>query len=158
MGETETATARREMAARRRAQAFRMRREGATFEAIATRLGVTRQSAQRMVARELRASAAEESADDRRRLHAEALMDVWRALHARAAAGEVEAIDRFLRVEERLAALLGLDRRDAGAPDVRLLVADGGPARAADEGPRRFRRGDAEGAGGLDALDPFEGR
>lgn len=33
-----------------------------------------------MAARELRASAAEEAADDRRRLHAEALMDIWRAL------------------------------------------------------------------------------
>jgi len=157
VSETETATARREMAARRRAQAFRMRREGATFEAIASRLGVTRRSAQRMVARELRASAAEDAADDRRRLHAEALMDIWRALQARAAAGEVEAIDRFLRVEERLAALLGLDRREAGGPDVRLLVTDGGRG-PADERPRRFRRGGAEDAGGPGALDPFEER
>jgi hypothetical protein len=116
------ATLRREIAARRRAQAFQMRREGLTTDAIASRLGVTPRSVDRMVSRELRATVAEADLAERRQLHAEALMDIWRALYGRAKQGELEAIDRFLRVEERLAELLGLHA--VGADDDEVPSAD----------------------------------
>ena len=61
-----------------------------------------------MVSRELRTTVAGADLAERRQLHAEALMDIWRTLYARAKQGELDAIDRFLRVEERLAELLGL--------------------------------------------------
>lgn len=116
MAENDESIIRREMAARRRAQAFQMRREGLTPDAIAARMGVTPRSVQSMVTRELRTTVSEADREERRQLHAEALMDIWRALYSRAADGELEAIDRFLRVEERLAAVLGL--YETGAAEV----------------------------------------
>jgi len=139
------AAVRREIAARRRAQVFQMRREGASLESIATRLGVSRASVRKMVAREVAAVASESQPDERRMVHAEALMDIWRALYGPASAGDLAAIDRFLRVEERLSRLLGLDRQpqDAGGEQaVRIVVGAEGeePVPEEDASPRRFRR------------------
>ena len=103
------ATARREATARLRAKAFEMRREGASFDTISTRLGITRAAARKLVSRELKSLAAEAEPEERRMLHAEVLMEIWRGLYEPAVAGDPAAIDRFLRVEERLARLLGLD-------------------------------------------------
>ena len=41
-------------------------------------------------------------------------MDLWRVLYGPATAGDIDAIDRFLRVEARIASLLGLDRPVGG--------------------------------------------
>lgn len=133
---------RREAAARTRAKAYRMRREGAAFETIGSRLGVTRSAARRLVEREVRQLAAEADVEERRMLHADALMELWRTLYAPAVSGDIPAIDRFLRVEERISRLLGLDRRPDGVGEdspVQILVGQtDGPA---DEGePARPRR------------------
>lgn len=140
MSDRDQAAIRREIAARRRAQAFQMRREGASFEAIGNRIGVTRSQAHKMVTREVRLLAGETDVEEHRQLHVEALMDLWRAFHGAAAEGDVAAADRFLRVEERLSRLLGLDH--AAAPDAEPPPP---PATAAtpDAGAdrrRRFRR------------------
>jgi hypothetical protein len=124
------ATARREATARLRAKAFDMRREGASFDTISSRLGITRAAARKLVSRELKTLAAEAEPEERRLLHAEVLMEIWRGLYEPAVAGDPAAIDRFLRVEERLARLLGLD----AAPD--------GPAPA--RGRRRERAPERE--------------
>jgi hypothetical protein len=129
MAEPDPAAVRREIAARRRAQAFQMRREGATMDAIAARLGVSRSTVRRMIAREVSALSAEMQPDERRVVHAEALMDLWRVLHPSASQGDMAAIDRFLRVEERLSRLLGLDRGSddsAGEQALRILVGPDG--------------------------------
>ena len=135
---------RREIAARRRAQVFQMRREGATLESIATRLGVSRAAVRKMVAREVTALASEMQPEERRVVHAEALMDVWRVLHGPASQGDLAAIDRFLRVEERLSRLLGLDRQPeeaSGEAAVRIVVgSEGDETPSEEESPRRFRR------------------
>ena len=64
----------------------------------------------KLVQKEVRLLAGESDTEERRLLHAEALMDLWRVLYGPATAGDIDAIDRFLRVEERIASLLGLDR------------------------------------------------
>jgi hypothetical protein len=104
------ASVRRETNARMRASAFQMRREGAAFDSIGSRLGVNRGAARKLVQKEVRLLAGEADTEERRLLHAEALMDLWRVLYGPATAGDIDAIDRFLRVEERIASLLGLDR------------------------------------------------
>jgi hypothetical protein len=140
----DAAAVRREIAARRRAQVFQMRREGAGVDSIATRLGVTRGAVRKMIAREVAALASESQPDERRMVHAEALMDIWRTLYGPATEGDLAAIDRFLRVEERLSRLLGLDRQaeDAsGEQAVRIVVgAEGEETPDEDSSARRFRR------------------
>jgi hypothetical protein len=97
-----------------RAAAFQMRREGAAFDSIGSRLGVNRGAARKLVQKEVRLLAGESDTEERRLLHAEALMDLWRVLYGPATAGDSDAIDRFLRVEQRIASLLGLDRPVGG--------------------------------------------
>src|SRR3954469_24908036 len=125
MAEPDPAAVRREIAARRRAQGFQMRREGPTLGAIAARLGVSRATARRMISREVSTLSTEMQPEERRIVHAEALMDLWRVLHTPASQGDMPSIDRFLRVEERLSRLLGLDRgadESAGEQALRILV------------------------------------
>ena len=97
-----------------RAAAFQMRREGAPFDSIGSRLGVNRGAARKLVQKEVRLLAGESDTEERRLVHAEALMDLWRVLYGPATAGDIDAIDRFLRVEERISSLLGLDRPTGG--------------------------------------------
>jgi DNA-binding transcriptional regulator LsrR (DeoR family) len=162
MAEPDAAAVRREIAARRRAQAFQMRREGATMDAIAARLNVSRSTVRRMIAREVTALSAEMQPDERRVVHVEALMDLWKVLHPAATQGDMAAIDRFLRVEERLSRLLGLDRRPDDAINeqaLRILVgSDGEEAseEAAAPPARRFTREPA-GVAADDAWDTGDG-
>jgi hypothetical protein len=140
MAEPDAAAVRREIAARRRAQVLQLRREGATLDAIATRLGVPRSTVRRMLAREVATLSAEMQPDERRMVHADALMDIWRALHGPASKGDMAAIDRFLRVEERLSRLLGLDRRPqnpAGEQAPRIAVGQEDEEPAEEHAPRR---------------------
>jgi hypothetical protein len=117
MAGTDEAGARREAAARLRAKALKMRREGASLESIGTRLGVTRSTARRLVARELSALSTESGIEERRLLHADVLMELWRSLYPAAVNGDPAAVDRFLRVEERISRLLGLDLQPKGNGD-----------------------------------------
>ena len=81
------ASVRREASARMRAAAFQMRREGAPFDSIGARLGVNRGAARKLVQKEVRLLAGESDTEERRLLHAEALMDLWRVLYGPATAG-----------------------------------------------------------------------
>ncbi|MGD9573496.1 MAG: hypothetical protein AB7V62_16585 [Thermoleophilia bacterium] len=100
-----------------------MSRSGESLDSIAGRLGVNRSTARKMVSREARAFIDEAQTDDRRMVHVEALMELWRALYTPATSGDLEAVDRFLRVEERLSRLLALDLADQIGRDY-----DDGPA------------------------------
>jgi hypothetical protein len=119
MAGTDEAGARREAAARLRAKAIKMRREGASLDSIGTRLGVTRATARKLVARELSSLSSESGIEERRLLHADVLMELWRVLYPAAVSGAAAAVDRFLRVEERISQLLGLDLRPEGNGDGR---------------------------------------
>jgi hypothetical protein len=119
MAGTDEAGARREAAARLRAKAIKMRREGASLDSIGTRLGVTRATARKLVARELSSLSSESGIEERRLLHADVLMELWRVLYPAAVSGDAAAVDRFLRVEERISQLLGLDLRPEGNGDGR---------------------------------------
>lgn len=98
-----------EISARRRMSAMQLWRSGVSIAEIARRLEVTRQQALKLVSKEVDVVVQENAPDLVRTLHSEALMDVWYALYRPAAEGDMDAIDRFLRVEERIARLLGLD-------------------------------------------------
>jgi hypothetical protein len=134
---------RRTMAGRQRRMAIQMSRSGESMEAIAARLGVTRGAARKMVTREARQFADHTQTDDRRMVHVEALMELWRTLYTPACAGDLDAVDRFLRVEERLSRLLALDLLDlyASGAAIRPDGAVPGPGEGAPEPVGRFVRG-----------------
>ncbi len=112
VSESSEAENRRNTAARQRRLAIQMSRSGESMEAIASRLGVTRGAARKMVTREAKEFADHTQTDDRRMVHVEALMELWRVLYGPACAGDLANVDRFLRVEERLSRLLALDLVD----------------------------------------------
>ena len=113
-----------------------MRLAGKSFVAIGQELGITRQCAWKLVNRELGRRAQElKASGERVRQHAverleAVLADLWPLCTAtRAEDGTViegprlEAIDRLLKLEQRRAALLGLDT----PVQTRLAGPDGGP-------------------------------
>lgn len=98
----------------RRKSALALRVEGLTFEAIGEKLGVTRQAAHKLVAQELAAVAAEnrEAAEHLRDVELERCQFVMRSMAPKVEAGDPRAAMAYLRAEERLARLLGLDAPD----------------------------------------------
>lgn len=123
---------RRNIAARQRRMAIQMSRSGESMEVIAARLGVTRGAARKMVHREAREFADHTQTDDRRMVHVEALMELWRTLYGPACAGDLENVDRFLKVEERLSKLLALDLVDLYASGAAVRPESALPGPSAD--------------------------
>lgn len=105
-------------AAARRREAVALRLSGLPFEAIGSALGVSRQQAHRLVTAEIGRTAAEaqEATDALRALELERLDAMQAALWDRTMAGELEAVDRLLKIITRRCALLGLDRPAKIAP------------------------------------------
>jgi len=96
-------------------QALELRKAGLTYEAIASRLGyANRSGAFKSVERGLR-SILREPADDLRTLELERLDTVQVGLWQKARTGDVQSIDRLLRIMERRAKLLGLDAPDTSS-------------------------------------------
>lgn len=110
--------ARRITAAERAREALILRRSGLTYELISQSLGISRAHAHRIVVAELRKLAAETAAeaDALRALEVERLDRLLQGLWARAQQGELEAVDRALKIAARRASLLGLDRPTKVAP------------------------------------------
>jgi hypothetical protein len=100
----------RRLAAReRQLRALELRLAGVTYQQIADELGYAgRQGAFKAVEAALKLTL-REPADNLRRISAERLdratLAIWRAVNA----GDLQAIDRLLRIEARRAKLLGLD-------------------------------------------------
>ena len=112
----------------RQLQALELRKAGATYEAIAERLGYAdRSGAFRAVTSALKATL-REPADELRTLELErldsALLAIWRQVQA----GDLHAIDRLVRLAERRAKLLGLDAaakiEESGETVIRVVYAD----------------------------------
>jgi hypothetical protein len=117
---------RRLAAHERQLKALELRLAGVTYQQIADELGYAgRQGAFKAVEAALRLTL-REPADNLRRISAERLdratLAIWRAVNA----GDLQAIDRLLRIEARRAKLLGLDapqrQEVAGADDGPLQI------------------------------------
>jgi transposase len=127
---------RRRYAASQRKTAVQMSTSGASLDSVAQRLGVSPGQVRKMFSRELKALGGDSSERELRVVHVEALMELWRVLYPAAAAGDLAAVDRFVRVEERLARLLGLDLADQAQ---RPEHADGAGSEVDDDGARSRR-------------------
>ncbi len=98
-------------AAERRAQAFKSRLSGCTFQAIGAALGISKQAAHGLIKRELVRLTAETERDAPvlRALELERLDSLIQACWEKAMAGDLGAVDRLLKISERRARFLGLD-------------------------------------------------
>jgi hypothetical protein len=110
----------------RHLQALELRKAGVTYEVIAGQLGYANASgARKAVLSALKATLREPAAELRElelaRLDA-MLLPLWRRVQA----GDEKAIDRALRIMERRARLLGLDRKtaDGEVPDTVKVVVE----------------------------------
>lgn len=104
-----------ETAADRRVRALELRKSGMPYRAIATALGVNVKTAHRDVKRSLSRLAKMEqtNAEELRTLETERLDMAMRAIAVKVAKGELQAIDRWLRLCESRRRLLGLDAQQA---------------------------------------------
>ena len=108
--------------AERSRSAIEMRKAGLTYDVIAQRLGfANRSGAFKAVERGIR-SIMREPADDLRSLELERLDTIQVGLWTKARSGDVQAIDRLLRIMERRAKLLGLDAPEASTVSIDATV------------------------------------
>jgi hypothetical protein len=99
------------LAKQREHDALALRQKGWTYERIAESLGLSRQGAADAVKRSLAALKADcaERAEDVRELELRRLDRMLELAEAAAESGDISAIDRVLRIQERRSKYLGLD-------------------------------------------------
>lgn len=99
------------LARQRENDALAMRTRGCTYDQISTALGISRQGAADCVKRALAALKAdtEEKAEEVRDLELRRLDRMLQIAEAAAESGDISAIDRVLRIQERRSKYLGLD-------------------------------------------------
>lgn len=99
---------RRLQATERAIKALNLRRQGWSFRDIAQELGVTPPAVHEAVTRMLR-NMTHEEADSYRKIELERMETMLKAIWGRVTEGELQAIDRAIRISERISRLLGLD-------------------------------------------------
>lgn len=112
---------RRLAAIEKQRRALELRKAGVTFDVIAAQLGYGGKSgAYNAVASAMRRTL-QEPADELRALELARLDDLWRGIWVEARTGNVQKIDRVLKIMQRRASLLGLDapKKFADATDRR---------------------------------------
>jgi hypothetical protein len=92
----------------RKLDALALRKAGLTYQAIADAIGVTKNAAWKLVGVALKETI-QEPADELRTLELERLDALSEVLWPMAMAGDLHAHDRYIRLMERRAKLLGLD-------------------------------------------------
>lgn len=106
---TESTTSPRKLRAHERAtEAIKLRRLGLTYEEIGERLGISKAQAWKSCARFL-ATVPIEDVEAVRTIELDRLDLVVKVLMPKVVAGDLQAIDRLLRVMERRAKMQGLD-------------------------------------------------
>ncbi len=105
----------------RQQQALELRLAGVTFQTIADRLGyATRDGAHKAISAALQATI-QQPADELRAVDVERLDKLTQAVWIRAIGGDLQAIDRCLKILAQRARLLGLDLGAEHAPAQTLL-------------------------------------
>lgn len=97
--------------AERRARALDMRKDGATYEAIGKELKISAQAAWKIVTKYLKQAReqTDESVSDLRDMMKRRLLEANESLAPKIREGDHKAIDTYIRLQARLAALHGLD-------------------------------------------------
>lgn len=107
---------RRLQARARHEQALKLRLAGYSYRDIARELGYSDHSAAYQAVTKLLTETVREPADEVRSMELDRLDGMWKAIAPSAELGDVEAIDRALKIQARRAALQGLDAPKKIAP------------------------------------------
>ena len=120
-------------AAERRVESLRLRKNGLSYPAIGAELQVSGRTARRDVQKylEIIAKTCTEEAEEVRCIELQRLDGLWKVAHDKALKGDLPAIDRCLRIQERRAKLLGLDAPQRAEitglqTEVKIYVPDNG--------------------------------
>lgn len=114
-------------------QALELRKAGATYEDIAAQLGYKNRSCAWAAVKSALKSTVKEPAEEVRTLEVARLDSLFLAMYPKARKGDVQAVDRCVRISERRSKLLGLDA--ATNVDVK---SDGKPIGSAVSDERRL--------------------
>jgi hypothetical protein len=115
-------------AAEKQAKALEMKRAGFTFAAIAEQLGYASEAGARKAVSTALQKAIKQPAEDVRLLLLARNEEYIRAIYAKAVAGDLDAIDRCVKIDRQTAALHGLSELklkvggDADAPPIQVAV------------------------------------
>jgi len=119
-------SARRALAASRTRQALELRMAGATYERIASALGISKSAAHKAVARgmeSLRENNAQ-TGDQLRDIELARLDRMLVGLWQQARNGDAQAVDRVLKIMERRAKLVGLEAPQQTEATVKVVRED----------------------------------
>jgi hypothetical protein len=121
----------------KRTQAMKLRLGGATYREIGAVLGISMQRAHQIVTGEVQKSVDElgETRDEARQLEVDRLDALLMGVWTKAQRGNLQAVDRVLRIGDRRARLLGLDDQVALGElkfDFRQLVREAAEAKDMD--------------------------
>ncbi len=108
VGATRPDAARKQLAAKRRIEAVTLRKSGLSYEAIGDHLQISKVAAWKLVKTALDATLREPTME-LRELEIQRLETMLRGVWPKAITGDVHAIDRAVKISERMAKLLGLD-------------------------------------------------
>ncbi len=107
---------RRSTTAEREVKAFELRKEGWTYRDIGAELGISGPAAFKLVTKVLRrhADLLREDVPTQLEMELARLDAIWRSIWPGVQDGDLQAVDRALKVGVRRARLLGLDRKPSG--------------------------------------------
>jgi hypothetical protein len=99
------------IAAERRTEVLKLRREGYTYKEIGQRIGISSQMAHKVVRKELTRlwNLTDEEATSLRQLELDRLEELQTFVHPQAKEGSLKAVETLLKIAERRSRLLGLD-------------------------------------------------
>jgi len=108
-GAASPTSARRIAAAQKQVEALELRKAGNTFAAIAEQLGYANEAGARKAVRTALEKSIKQPAEEVRQLLLARNEEYVRAIYAKAVAGDLDAIDRCLKIDRQTAALHGLN-------------------------------------------------
>jgi hypothetical protein len=154
MGKPINKTSKRAIEARLRAQqAIELRLAGATYRTIAKQLNYTNPGAAFRAVCNAMAAITADSAEQLRAMEAERLDAMQLGLWQKARRGDVQAIDRVVRIMERRAKLFRLDppeQKELSGPGGSPIAIEDARLMLADRFARLAQGGDTGGGSGLD--------
>jgi DNA-binding CsgD family transcriptional regulator len=136
-GATSPTTSAKLTAAERRVESLQLRKKGFSYFEIGEKLDVSGRTVRRDVQKylEIIAQTCTETAEEVREIELQRLDGLWTVAHDKAIKGDLPAIDRCLRIQERRAKLLGLDavQRVEHSGSVGVTIVDDIPRDTTDE-------------------------
>lgn len=116
--------AKRVITAERRAKALDLRLQGKGYAAIAAELGISTKGAHKAVQSAIARKLPQESVDEARRVELSRLDEAFERVRAAIVGGDLDAVDKLVKLSARRAKFLGLDAPVTTKTEIEMKVAD----------------------------------